>query len=293
MVACAAVATAAVAVPTNPPKTLHILVTNDDGVAAPGIATVVDALQALPNVDVRVVAPATNQSGTGANFSTTPLTVAPATTASGDPATAVNGFPADSVLYDVLAANDHPDVVVSGINFGQNLGNITELSGTVGAARTANQLGIPAIAASQGLGNPVDYPTGARLVVAIVTEFRHSYEKGSAPAQTINVNIPSCAPGTSVRGVQLLPLGQSTKVTGYTPQSGTIGNGTFVPVVTNENPITTSDCTSSATSFSDDIQAFTNGFATASVVNQNLGDPNAFGPPNSNVWDGINRRFTG
>jgi 5'-nucleotidase len=294
LLACGAITTAAVAIPQqNPPKTLHILVTNDDGVAAPGIATVVDALQALPNVDVRVVAPATNQSGTGANFSTTPLTVAPAATASGDPATAVTGFPADSVLYDVLAAHDHPDVVVSGINFGQNLGNITELSGTVGAARTANQLGIPAIAASQGLGSSIDYATGARLVVAVLSEFRHSYEKGSAPAQTINLNIPSCAPGTSVRGVRLLPLGQSTKVTGYTPTSGTVGNGTFTPVVTNENPISTSDCSSSATSFTDDIQAFTNGFATATVVNPNLGDPNAFGPPNSNVWDGINRRFTG
>jgi 5'-nucleotidase len=291
---CGAIATAAVAVPQqNPPKPLHILVTNDDGVAAPGIATVVDALQAMPNVDVRVVAPATNQSGTGANFSTTPLTVTPATTASGDPATAVNGFPADSVLYDVLAANDHPDVVVSGINFGQNLGNITELSGTVGAARTANQLGIPAIAASQGFGTPLDYPTGARLVVAVVETFRQDYVKHSAPAQTINLNIPSCAAGTSVRGVQLLPLGQSSKVTGYTPQSGTIGNGVFAPVVTNENPITASDCASAATSFTDDIQAFANGFATATVVNQNLGDPNAFGPPNSSVWDGINRRFTG
>ena len=83
---------------------LRILVTNDDGVAAPGIDALVNALQNIPNVEVTVIAPATNQSGTGPNFTTSPITVSPATTASGDAATAVAGFPADTVLYGVLAA---------------------------------------------------------------------------------------------------------------------------------------------------------------------------------------------
>src|SRR5262245_24234436 len=84
---------AAHAAPSDPqsPATepLRILVTNDDGVGAPGIDKLVNALQNIPNSEVTVIAPATNQSGTGVNLTTTPLTVTPATTASGDQATAV------------------------------------------------------------------------------------------------------------------------------------------------------------------------------------------------------------
>jgi 5'/3'-nucleotidase len=271
-------------------RPLRILVTNDDGVGAAGIAAVVDALQGLRNVEVRVVAPATNQSGTGASFSTTPLHVTPATTASGDAATAVAGFPADTVLYDVLAAHDDPDVVVSGINAGQNLGNITEVSGTVGAARTANRLGIPAIAVSQGFASTFDYSTAARLTTLILEAFRHRYEKGTAPAQTINVNVPSCQVG-SVRGVRLLPLGQTSRVGSYTVQSGSIDNGTFAPVVVNQNAISTSDCTSTLTRFTNDIEAFNNGFATATILNPDFTDPSVYKGRSENRWEGIDRRL--
>ncbi len=275
-------ATAAAALPANPPKTLRILVTNDDGVGAPGIAKLVDALQTLPNVRVRVVAPATNQSGTSDKFSTTPLTVTPATTASGDPATAVHGFPADTVLYDVLGAHDHPDVVVSGINFGQNLGNVAPLSGTVGAARTANRLGIPAIAVSAGLAATVDYGTAARVTTAIVSAFRHDYETGHAVAQTVNVNVPSCVSG-SIRGVRPEPLGQSSSVSGYT-HTGAIDNGVFTPQVVNENPLAVANCTSTVGAVHDDIQAFNNGFVPVTVINPDLTDPFAFTPNVVNAW---------
>ena len=77
---------------TTLPATLHILVTNDDGVGAPGIDAVVQALSALPATEVTVVAPATNQSGTGGQTTPGPLTVTDATTASGYPAKAVAGF---------------------------------------------------------------------------------------------------------------------------------------------------------------------------------------------------------
>jgi 5'-nucleotidase len=285
----AAVATAATALPQYGSKTLRILVTNDDGVGAPGIAALVDALQTLPNVQVRVVAPATNQSGTSDNFSTTPLTVTPATTASGDAATAVGGFPADSVLYDVLGAHDHPDLVVSGINLGQNLGNVATLSGTVGAARTANRLGIPAIAVSQGIGSTIDYPTGARVAVAIVSQFRQDYAQGRAAAQTLNVNVPSCTTG-SIRGVRLEPLGRTTSVSNYTA-SGTVGNGVFTPVVTNENALAAANCASTLRRFGDDIQAFNNGFVPVTVLNPDLTDPFAFTPAAQNAWRRVERRL--
>jgi 5'-nucleotidase len=272
-------------------RPLRIVVTNDDGVGAAGIAAVVDALQKLRNVEVRVVAPLTNQSGTGANFSTTPLQVSPATTASGDPATAVAGFPADTVYYDVLGAHNDPDLVVSGINQGQNLGNITELSGTVGAARTANRLGIPAIAVSQGFASDISYETAARLVALVVDAFRHRYENWKGPGQTLNLNVPSCTAG-NVRGIKLVPLGQSSRVSGYNIQSGTVGNGVFAPVIATQNPIAPSDCLSTLKHPTNDIEAFNNGFVTATILNPDYTDPSTYRGFDWQ-WYGIQQRVAG
>ncbi len=252
---------------------LRILVTNDDGVAAAGIDTLVNAMQNIPNVEVTVIAPKTNQSGTGPNFTTGPITVSPATTASGDAATAVAGFPADTVLYGVLAAMpQRPDIVVSGINFGQNLANATELSGTVGAARTANRLGIPAIAVSQGLAANINYGRAAFTTRAWIELFRQGYEGGTAPANTLNINVPSCAPGTSIRGLVAEPLGRSSDVGSYTLQSGAVGNGVFQPNVVTQNVIAASDCASTTTTFTNDVDAFNAGFITLTVLNRDLGD---------------------
>ena len=73
--------------------------TNDDGVGAPGIDAMVEALEALPDVDVDVIAPADDQSGTGLSTSAVPPIATIATTQSGHRATAVHGFPADAVLF--------------------------------------------------------------------------------------------------------------------------------------------------------------------------------------------------
>src|SRR4029077_5527545 len=114
---------------------LEILVTNDDGFDAPGIATVAEALAKIPDVHVTVVAPATNQSGTGGKTTdgVVRATSDKRRTARGRPATAVIGFPADAVNFALDDMGVEPDVVVSGINQAQNLGPISEISGTVGA----------------------------------------------------------------------------------------------------------------------------------------------------------------
>ena len=83
------------------PEPLRILVSNDDGFDALGIDAVVEALRALPGVTVTVVAPATNQSGTGEQITDGPLTATSEQTLSGYPATAVQGFPADSIIYAI------------------------------------------------------------------------------------------------------------------------------------------------------------------------------------------------
>ncbi|HEX3946532.1 MAG TPA: 5'/3'-nucleotidase SurE, partial [Acidimicrobiales bacterium] len=221
----AAVATA------KKPAVLRVMVTNDDGVAAPGIDTAVRALRKLPNVSVQVVAPLTNQSGSGGKTTAGPLVATKSTTASGYPATAVHGYPADTVIW---AVKDHglkqrPDLVVSGINFGENVGPLATVSGTVGAAREAVQLGIPALATSQGIDNGLtpDFTQAATELVAWVKSHRatlmaHRYRK--PPAASLNV--PTC-PGETVRGPVKAPLATSLTGIDLTQVDCTATAGTF------------------------------------------------------------------
>ena len=96
------------------PHPLEVLVSNDDGVGAPGIDTVVEALRVVPNVHVTVSAPATNQSGAGSKFTDGPVSASDAETASGYPAWSVEGFPVDAVRYALRTRHVNPDLVVSG-----------------------------------------------------------------------------------------------------------------------------------------------------------------------------------
>jgi 5'-nucleotidase len=238
-------------------RALRVLVTNDDGVAAPGIDRVVERLRALPNVSVTVIAPATNQSGTGDKTTTTPLTVTNATTASGYPARAVNGYPADTVLLGVLKLlPERPDLVVSGINLGQNIADAVDISGTVGAARAAARLGIPAFAVSQGLAGTMDYDLAARFTAFLVGISRQSLLDGTAPVELWNLNVPSCSTG-SVRGLAIVPVGRAARITGYTSGAA----NTYTATVAQRN-LFASDCTSTKTSFTDDIDAMNNGYAS-------------------------------
>jgi 5'-nucleotidase len=239
---------------TLTPKALTIMVTNDDGVGAPGINAVVQGLRSLPDVEVEVVAPLTNQSGTGEKTTNGALTVSNAKTASGYPAIAVHGYPADTVIWAIKddGLKSRPDLVVSGINFGQNVGPLASGSGTVGAAREAVSLGIPALATSQGIGDgsSADFSEGVPIVVQWVTEHRselldRSY--GSQPPQA-SLNIPTC-PGGGVRG----------PVTTVMAASGNVDK-TF-----------TVDCKSTSTTYSNDLQAFEIGFATLTPLYPSAG----------------------
>ena len=221
---------------------LQILVTNDDGVGAEGIDALVTALTALEGVEVTVVAPAGEQSGTGGNATEGPLTSTPSQTAGGYEATAVEGFPADTIRVAFEDQGLTPDLVVSGINAGQNLGPLVDVSGTVGAARAAVRLGVPALAVSQGMGDAPDYATAAELVVAWVEENRAAIAAGELATDTVvNLNVPTCATG-EVRGTLEV-------------ESATAGDA-----------LAASDCTATTDGFTDDVTAFTNGFATMTVV---------------------------
>ena len=271
------VASAGIA-PAAPPAPLRVLVTNDDGVAAAGINALVQALAANPNLQVTVIAPATNQSGTGDAFTATPIDVTPSSTAGAFPATAVAGKPADTVLFGILKAlPQRPDLVVSGINFGQNIADAVTLSGTVGAGLTAARLGIPAIAVSQGLGNPISYAEAAAYAADVVERFRlsrgfrakMSTRSRARLALVLNINFPTCTAG-STRGIVLVPVGRSTHVTGYT-LTGTSGNvQTFTPTVSSTSFLAPSNCQSTLTEPTTDLEAFTNGFATVTPLNTDL-----------------------
>jgi 5'-nucleotidase len=226
-----------------PAESLRVLVTNDDGVDAPGIDAVVQALAALPDTEVVVVAPRENQSGTGGQTTAGALTATDATTASGYPAKAVDGFPADTIVwaFDQGGIEVRPHLVISGINTGQNLGPVADISGTVGAARAAVARGIPALAASQGLADQPDFASGVDEVLSWLELHRAELLAGTAPVAVENLNVPTCSVGT-VRGVIEQP-----------PAADLAGRDMF-----------TVDCSSTKENFVDDVDAFVNGYAVLS-----------------------------
>ena len=137
--------TLVICLPVNAAQSLRILLTNDDGFESPGLRALNEALSAAGH-DVYVIAPASQQSGASASVTTRGVKV----TELPDNVWSVHGRPADAVRVGLgYIMHDYPpDLVVSGANFGQNTGQDVNVSGTFGAAITAHQLGIPAIAVS-------------------------------------------------------------------------------------------------------------------------------------------------
>lgn len=186
---------------------LTILVTNDDGIGAPGIDAVVSALVDVEDVEIVIVAPADNQSGSSDMVTDGPVTHEPSTTASGVEGTAVNGFPADTIGVALDELGIEPDLVVSGVNEGQNVGPLAVASGTVGAAREAIRRGVPAVAGSAGLAEDADYDLGADLIVEWIADHRADLEAGTADTTTVtSFNVPGCAAGDP-KDVLEVPLG--------------------------------------------------------------------------------------
>ena len=125
-----------------------ILFTNDDGIASPGLWKLAEAFRDV--ADVMIVAPMRQQSGTGRSLPNNSTGAVIPQEGKPLPAYAVDGTPAQAVQHGVMeVASRHPDLIISGINYGENTGNGVTISGTVGAAFEAASFGIPAIAVSQ------------------------------------------------------------------------------------------------------------------------------------------------
>ncbi|MFN8162488.1 MAG: 5'/3'-nucleotidase SurE [Solirubrobacterales bacterium] len=190
---------------------MRILLTNDDGISAPGLQAARRALRELDDVVVDVIAPESNRSATARSITTrSPLSVEEVEFGDGHSGYATDGTPVDCVRFAELGLlGGRPDLIVSGINHGVNLGDDITYSGTVAAALEGIILGIPAIALSQqSAGSGMGYVSGqfdfsvsaaftAQLVARLATE--------SMPEATlINVNCPVGEP----TGIEVTRLGK-------------------------------------------------------------------------------------
>lgn len=182
------------------PPPYRILVTNDDGVQAPGLAAVAQILQAIGNVVI--VAPAEQQSSSGHGLVTRdPIYRQDLTLPNGMRAIGLTATPASVVRVALrMILQPRPDLVVSGINRGYNLGYSGYVSGTLAAARDAAMFGVPAVAASLAEeATPRDYVAAAEEVLGVA---RRVKQFGVAPGTFLNVNIPP-VPAGGYRGYRL------------------------------------------------------------------------------------------
>jgi 5'-nucleotidase len=167
-----------------------VLLSNDDGYNAPGIAALAKAFESIGTV--YVVAPATNQSGKGHSILTTrdPIFAFEHKRANGPSWYSIEAPPATCARVAIEALLPRkPDVVVSGVNAGDNLGISVYLSGTVGAAREAAMVGVPAIAISMQGNKAEDFANAAAYARKLVDDLRA--KKMLKPGLFLNVNTPS------------------------------------------------------------------------------------------------------
>jgi len=174
----------------------RILISNDDGINHPGISALVPKLTSLG--EVTVAAPPKSQSGVGHGMTFPgPITVE-AWERDGVRWFSIEALPATCVRLALTSLlTEKPDVVVSGINKGANLGVITFSSGTVACAREAAYRGIPALSVNMETGETMDYDGAADFIAAFLKEFK---TKRLAPGTYLNINIPALPKG-QIKGV--------------------------------------------------------------------------------------------
>ncbi len=178
-----------------------ILITNDDGIYAPGIRALWEAL--VDFADVAIVAPEREQSGVGLALTLrTPLHIDPISWDKNTPAWKVSGTPADCIRMATSVLKHKPDLIVSGINKGSNAGRNVLYSGTIGGVIEGTLRNIPGIAFSCiDFDNP-DFKAAQKYVIPLVSYlFKHPLPQGSC----LNVNFPDTPEG--IKGVKLARQG--------------------------------------------------------------------------------------
>lgn len=193
---------------------MRVLLTNDDGIDAEGLQRLRRELLTIDGIDLAVVAPDGNRSAVGRGITIRrALAVEERTFGDGTRGFATDGTPVDCVRlawHGLLGAGWRPDIVVSGINHGGNLGDDVTYSGTVAAAMEGVLFGLPAIAVSQQSdsgevdfyeGLAFDFQHSARFVTRVVEELE---AVPLPPSTLLNINLPAGVP----HGVEVARLGK-------------------------------------------------------------------------------------
>lgn len=182
-------------------QAIKLLLSNDDGVHAEGLATLADAVKDLAKI--QVVAPDRNRSG-ASNSLTLNRPLMPQQLSNGF--WSVDGTPTDCVHLAVGGLfGEEPDLVLSGINHGANLGDDVLYSGTVAAATEGRFLGLPALAFSLAGNNHL--ATAAQVARQVVEMFLHNPDALKLPARSLlNINIPD-VPAFALKGYKITRLG--------------------------------------------------------------------------------------
>ena len=186
---------------------MHILITNDDGIHAPGLQVLERIAEAMGASEVTVVAPENDQSGVSHSLSLNdPLRLREVSPGH----FAVKGTPTDCVIMALHKILDgrRPDLVLSGVNAGHNVAEDVTYSGTVAGAMEAAIFGFPAIALSQS------FPPGDRDAIPWDTVETHApgvlrriLDLGIAPSTLVNVNFPRCS-AAQVKGISVCSQGR-------------------------------------------------------------------------------------
>ena len=182
------------------PAPLKILITNDDGIEAPGLAALFEHLSKIGTVTVS--APAIEVSGSSHSMTSQDPIYVDETEKKGAKWFAVRGTPATCVRLAVESLMpERPDIIISGINRGQNLGTVTFYSATLGAAREGALCGIPSIAMNLARDKTMDYTQAAEFAAELVKSLKNNpMKKGTF----LNVNVPNL-PKDQIKGVLAVP----------------------------------------------------------------------------------------
>lgn len=195
---------------------MHILVSNDDGYRAPGIEILASALAV--KYQITIVAPERNCSGASNSLT---LERGLRAVQIEENSYYVDGTPTDTVHLALTGLlKNVPDMVISGINAGANMGDDVLYSGTIAAAMEGRHLGLPAIAVSMDSYTPDHYETAANAVLQLLT----TLDKISLAANTVlNVNVPDI-PWSEVKGFRATRLGNRHKSEGMIVQNDPRGD---------------------------------------------------------------------
>ena len=187
---------------------MKILLSNDDGFIAPGINLLRDRLREI--ADVLTIAPDRDRSGASNSLTLdAPLRLVER----GEDFYSVNGTPTDCVHLAMtgLYKDDEPNIVISGINSGPNMGDDVIYSGTVAAAMEGRNLGLPAIAVSMASHKPEFYETAIQAVLNLLEGLPYlSLTEDDKAAIILNVNVPDI-PWNKIKGFQATRLGRRHK----------------------------------------------------------------------------------